>query len=273
MPAARPRRWLGLALAGAVVVIVVLLIAVLVLLNRPPPPQPPPPPPASPATSAGSSAPAAEALPRSEVPVGAELASGSLGPLYTGYPQTPEGAVAASMNALVAFSSQEMYDDRTRHQVDSYIYVDQAAADKFGVSDETAAAARKKHGLDEHGAPLDKTQHVYSATYPEYGAFQVVEVKGNTEVTVRHWGPTLFGVGTTLDDLEITWTYAQLRMVWADGDWRIAAHEETTAPPQPEDPAVVWVSFAERASLLGKGWQLPANASEEPIERLELPEK
>src|SRR5699024_6312114 len=116
------------------------------MLNRPAPPPPtsPPPSPSTSPTDAGASQAPADALPRSEVPVGPELASGSVGPLYTGYPQTVDGAVAASMNALVAFASQDVYDDRTRHQVDAYIYVDEAAAKKFGVSDKVAAAARKE---------------------------------------------------------------------------------------------------------------------------------
>ncbi|OYN89543.1 hypothetical protein CGZ91_11730 [Parenemella sanctibonifatiensis] len=269
-----PVRLVIVAAAVVALVIAILVVVIVVVANRPGPGPDPATasPTVTPSAGADTSAPppSVEPLERSVVPVGAEYATGKVGPLFTGYEQTPDGATAAALNYIMAIGSPEMYDDRTRHQVEAYMYVDAATAKKWGLSDELAAKLRSKLGTDSTGKPLDPTKTNYSGYYPELGAFQVMKVVGNTEVTIMVWYPAVDGVGNKRADLLMQWNYTQFRLVWSDGDWRIADWLDTPTPPSPKG---LELSFDERARLLGKGWQLPANAVEHGLERLRLPEK
>lgn len=268
-----------IALGGVIVFFLVVIL--LLLLNRGEVAAPGDPDPSS-STSASAepggdeTEPAGEptSLPRSEVGIGGDRAHGTLGPLFINYDQTQEGAIAAALNYTVALGEPDKFNDQTRHLVDEYVYATDEARKKFSVSDETAAEAREEHGIDQNGESTDPDKKVYTGNYPEYGAFQVMGTKGNTEVTVNIWYPNVFGVGNKAEDVTVMWTYWQHRMVWVDDDWRIAEHQETPTPvPAPAEPEVVNVSFAERAELLGKGWEMPANASEDIIDRIEFPEE
>lgn len=276
--ASRSRGWVKpvLMLGVPMMILVVALIAVLAGKGPATPgagavPQETVPPSTSASPSPAPPVEPAE-LPQSDIPVGGDMASNTLGPMFIGYDQTEEGAVAAALNYNVAQCGPDVFDDQTRHRVDDYAYATEAVRKQNAVPDGVAAKARQKHGLDQHGIPVDPSEKVYSDVYPEYGAFQIVGTRGNTEVTVMMWAPQVFGVGTTTRDVTISWSYWKFKMVWIDGDWRIAERLETPTPPAPKKAGTAWVSFQERGQLLGKGWELVANASEEPIDRLELPE-
>ena len=267
----------GIIILGLLVVF--LLIAILAVLLRPAPAAQPigaPLPSGSapvPTLSASSSPSSIVELPQSNAPVGAAAARGTVGPLFTGYDQTADGAVSAAMNFVVAKGSARVFEDEVRLRVDSYMYVDAATRKKWAVSNDVAAKARTKYGLTDQGIPKDPTQTVYSGSYPEYGGFQLSEYKGNTLAEVSVWYPEVFGVGDSLADLKTTWRVAKYRLVWSNGDWRIQSHQPTSTAPTPKDPSQLAVSFDERATLLGPGWQRASNASEGPINRLELPQE
>lgn len=257
-----------LAVGGGVLLVGITTLVVL-LVTRPstgPATTPPP-------TAAPSSAATVDGLVRSDqVWADGSGSTGTIGPAFVGYPQTPDGAAAAALSYVSAMGSPDILNDTVRHQVEEYIYTRENLP-KARFDDETVAASRKTLGLDAEGKPTDPTRTVYSRTIPQYGAFKITQVEGNTRVTVKHWEPVIFGVGDKMSDLKIRWQLWQDVMVWEDDAWRIDSSDLDSDSPKPSDPSILWVSYAERAELLGADWVLVGDASEEPLPGLDLPKE
>lgn len=258
-----------LGIGGGILLVGITTLVVLLIVGRQNGPSTAPPP----TTAPSSAAPVEEALVRSDqVWANGSGSTGTVGPAFVGYPQTPDGAAAAALSYVSAMGSAEILNDKVRHQVEEYIYTREYLPEaRF--DDKSVAASRKTLGLDAQGKPTDPSKKVYSRTLPQYGAFKVTQVEGNTRVTVKHWEPLIAGVGDQMSDLKIRWQLWEDVMVWEDDAWRIDGRDLDSDSPKPEDASTLWVSYSERAHLLGDDWVLVGDASEEPLPDLDLPKE
>lgn len=184
------------------------------------------------------------------------------GALLYGYSQTLEGCVMAAINYDSALGSPAIYIDDQRHRIYTHVY--HGRTDNPGFTDEAVAKGREELNLDESAQPLDRSLSFYRDTYHRFGAYQVIEMVGNTKCRVQLWAPGVSGIGSELTDLEVSWFINDLTLTWHDGDWRIADSEPYRDGPYPSDPGQVNPSFEERARTIGTtGWRLVANATAE----------
>lgn len=203
----------------------------------------------------------------------------------TGFPQTVAGAVSAMMTYNNAAGAAMFRAPQERAQIGHRIYTDEGYA-ASGLTDEAATETRERLGVNEAGVAvredgsLDLARTAFAACAYEFGAYRVTSLGGSGsrspgpgepafiphQVVATTWSPCLSGVGGAHDhaDIGIRWVEQTSILRWDGADWRI---ESTVSPddpaPVPADPIDVAVTFEERARLLGKGWTLPADATEE----------
>lgn len=233
---------------------------------------------AQPPPGAGSSTgpgPLAE-LPRSEARFGAG-GSTTLWSTQIGYNRTVRGGIEAALNYDVVSDSLDYMLDGPRHEIDAYIYATPELAKSQGISDEMAEATRKKWGVSPTGEPLtngrpDPGKKIYSAAYTQYGAFQVISADTST-VHLKVWRPVVWGIGTpdTMGNTTVIWPVTDITVSWRNGDWRITGEGPPTFDVTPAERGQVVISFEERAALLGEGWVMSADATEETVPELDLP--
>lgn len=202
-----------------------------------------------------------------------------------GFPQSTEGAVSAMMTYGNAAGAALFRTPQERAEIAERIFTEKGRT-ASGLTDEVAAETQELLGVNEAGiavrqdGSLDPARTAFAECAYEFGAYRVDSVTTfqvaspepdepttlPTEVVVTTWSPCLSGVGGAQDvtDIEIRWTQQTSIMRWKGGDWRV---DSTVYPdelaPAPSDLNDVGVSFAERARLLGEGWTLPADATEE----------
>lgn len=187
-----------------------------------------------------------------------------------GFPQTVDGAVSAALTWDNAVSASYFQPVAVRERLAERIYTAEAQQlDPLG--DEVAQQVREGLGVDASGNGTDQPLlHAYSKRLWKYGAYRVDDVQPSqdapTEVTVSAWAPSLTGLGapSALDDVEVFWGQKQFTLRWSGSDWQIADGQQVTEqPPAPDEPGEPWVTFTERARLLGAGWQMTADASDQ----------
>ena len=132
----------------------------------------------------------------------------------------------------------------------------------------------KGHILDNDGNPIpDKT--LICAAYPRYGAYKIIDVTfledhSIEDVVVLWWLPIVKGyksVSTNQIDFHITWETRLIYSAWNKETKSVKEYTHTFGRnlPQPDDPTKVNQPFSVRAELLGPGWVVPADATEEPL--------
>ncbi|MFD6446667.1 hypothetical protein ACFWEJ_16300 [Promicromonospora sp. NPDC060204] len=201
-----------------------------------------------------------------------------------GFPQSVDGAVSAMMTYRNAADAALFRTSQERAEIAYRIFTDEGLL-ASGLSDQAALEAQERLGVNEAGVAergdgsLDPTRTAFAVCAYELGAYRVASVVSNsvvspgpgepaqlpTEVVVTTWSPCLSGVGGTQDvaEVDIRWSLQASALRWDDGDWRVDTVYPDDAAPEPADPNDVAVTFDERARLLGKGWTLPADATEE----------
>lgn len=184
------------------------------------------------------------------------------GALLYGYSQTLEGCVMAAINYDAALESPAILNDEQRHRI--YAHVFHGRTDNPGFTDEGIEEGREELGLDDQGNPVDPSLTLYRDVHHRMGAYQVVEMVGNTQCRIQIWAPKVSGLGNSLSDLEVHWGIADRTLTWKDGDWRLDGAEDYRDGPYPSDPGQVNPSYEERAAAIGTtGWRLVANATDE----------
>ncbi len=204
---------------------------------------------------------------------------GALKALYgvpIGYPQTLAGATSAAINYDVAGVGPGIWrGPESRQAINNYIFTKESVS-QFAMSDDITHQFQRHYNFNDSGQVLnpdgsvDYSSRIYSDCYPKYGAYRIVDVQPNRNqpetVIVETWQPCVFGPGKETDTSRviITWSGTPLTMKWVDGDWRISyLSKNQQRPASPSNLQKVNPSFAERARILGPGWLLPANATEE----------
>ncbi|MFI8523382.1 hypothetical protein ACIGB8_02985 [Promicromonospora sukumoe] len=185
-----------------------------------------------------------------------------------GFPQSVDGAVSALMTYGNAAGAALFRTPQERAEIAERIFTDQGRA-ASGLTDEAAADAQDRLGAN-----------ALAACAYEFGAYKVVSTGSYGvassgpdepaqlpfEVVVSTWAPCLSGVAGAQDtsDVDIRWTHHAATLRWDGRDWRI---DSVVSPggrvPAPDDPDDIATTFEERARLLGTGWTLPADATEE----------
>lgn len=185
-----------------------------------------------------------------------------------GFPQSVDGAVSALMTYSNAADAALFRTPQERAEIAERIFTDQGRA-ASGLTDQAAAAAQDR-----------QRAAAFTGCAYEFGAYKVVSVGSHsvvspspdepaqapTEVVVSTWAPCLSGLGGAQDtsDVDIRWTHHAATLRWDGRDWRV---DSVVSPggrvPVPDDPDDVAITFQERARLLGTGWTLPADATEE----------
>lgn len=183
-----------------------------------------------------------------------------------GFPQTTDGAVEAYVSSLGTFvmgmatMSDAELDTFTRDFMTGTLDYGPLAADK------KALIGLDQDGRLQGGEAGDK---LYSSCPPELGAYRS-QVKSTSEVVVTYWGPCIYGAGseTNREKLNVVWQSTSGTMRFVDGDWRLvpgtpgAASPTGAKAPAPANVNRPDTSYAERAQLLGAGWQLFDGASQ-----------
>lgn len=233
--------------------------------------------------AATTTATAVAALARGDAAVG-EGGTRTLHGVSVGYQQTLTGAVQAALNYDVASASNAMFVKETRRAINAYIYTPAGQA-TVAISDKIALAVEKQYGLNDRGQVLNKdgtistSSRLYAGCLPRYGAYKIVSADNPnqpTKVVVQLWRPCLFGPGSEEDRTKVTvqWDGSIDTLEWVEGDWRVSTSTGwSEKPPHPANIRLVNPTFAERAQLLGRGWLLPANATEYNDPSLELGEE
>ena len=293
-----PWRWLIIAVAAAIVA-----VAVMIIFQRPAPTGTGGS--TSPASAGGTSGvtasqPSAGGTPgtqfpswlagRTDIVVQADIApginlcasrsmgvaSGQIAGIGTAFPRTIEGAVASAANYERFVNSLASVIDEERSAIDPKIAVGQ-------LPDSWVAAQRDQvFHVDGAGRPLDSLGNVVPGVtfqadaWPQYGAYRVWwanaadAVSGLPgEVFVSWLMPhtyTDFGSGWAP---VIYWRVTTYEMVWVDETWKVSAatfDPSMPAPFQSGDPDnVLNQTFAWRASIIGPGWCVPQDATEQPL--------
>lgn len=249
------------------------------------------PPPADPATTANRE-PGSEPRPRTAAPPPyaqnfevapglwtgtATATTGNSDELYgtpIGWPQTVDGAVAAAFNYDAATSSPAYLVDDTGEKINKRIFTPEGEK-ALGYTAEDRRNMRARFRLTENAEVLEPNgtvsskQEFYYAAYPWYGAYKVEQVNSDlSEVRVRTWMPLVFGTGTddNLSEVYVNWVESALTMRWWEGDWRIAAGDRPETRPENQAPDDTFTnqSYQVRRDVLGDGWIVLADSTEDP---------
>ncbi|MGD7708119.1 hypothetical protein [Microlunatus sp. Y2014] len=192
-----------------------------------------------------------------------------------GYPQTVDGGIAAAINYDAAGYAPAMFNKKTRAILYDRIYTSTFRAELF-----TDKEWRQFHPwandagqvVDEKSGKVIDELRVISGCYPRYGAYRVINIQPDSaqpsEITISNWMPCVKGPGndTDLSQVRLVWEFNTVTVRWEETDWRIAySSSRTSRETQPEDRRVSNQTFAARAKVLGIGWQVPADATEEAL--------
>ena len=225
----------------------------------------------------------ATALPVGEAAEGAG-ATGDVAGVPVGFPQSVDGAVSAMMTYGNAADAALFRTPQERSEIANRIFTDEGHA-ASGLTDQAAVEAQERLGVNEAGVAerwngsLDPARTAFVGCAYEFGVYRVVSVGSASvvppspgepaqllsQVVVTTWSPCLSGVAGTQDasDVDIRWTQRTSTLRWDGRDWRVEATVSSDdRVPVPADPDDVAVTFEERARLVGKGWTLPADATE-----------
>lgn len=207
-------------------------------------------------------------LPRGKAAEG-EGATDNLVGAPVGFPRTADGAASAALTWQNSISAAYFQPAAVRERLAARLYTREAQQlDPLG--DKVATQVQDGLHVDATGHGIEQPiLHAYSKCLTQYGAYRVDDASSAeskpTEVTVTTWAPCLTGLGATgaLDDVDVIWTEQSWTLTWSGKDWQISGGKQATqTPPAPDKPGEPWVSFTERARLLGAGWQVTADATD-----------
>lgn len=189
-----------------------------------------------------------------------------------GWPQTVDGAVAAAFNGEGATYSLAGLLPEFRSDVNSRIY---ARGSKAIPSEKWAAEVRKNVHINAKGdvvrsgqsSPLERP---YIESLIRFGAYRVLEVKEGspqapTWVVLEVWFPVVAGsgAGDNFTDVAVFWRHAAMDVVWERSDWKLKAVARKTATI-PTDARRTNQPYNNVRALLGPGWMVPADGTDQP---------
>ena len=186
------------------------------------------------------------------------------------WPHTVDGAIGAAINHSASMASLDNFRPATAVQLDGRLLT-QGALGTHRTTDEWWQRTKAWYHLDEGGNPLNMDDQpspelrLYMMGYPRYAAYQVTAVGADlSTVSVTLWMPASdgVGVGEDLSAVRLQWVKHAKVMKWEEGDWRVDAITTEQAPQGTERrPNLPWPQVR---SLLGPGWSIPADATDQP---------
>ena len=198
----------------------------------------------------------------------------------TAFPRSLEGGVAFSAAVLeYRYGLAAVID--AQHEVMEPLMFEPFAqapvltdAQKQGFGTGGSGTDGNGNVIDASGAIIDQEQLLVSA-HPEYGAYQVLAVNTSAresgkpvqDVYVQWWLPRISGIGND-DDLSgvlTNFSMHQMAVLWDEtaAGWRVALMTYSEWAPYPQDQTYINHPFAERAAVLGPGWCVAADATED----------
>lgn len=189
-----------------------------------------------------------------------------------GWPQTVDGAVAAAFNGEGATYSLAGVLPEFRSDVQKRIYVrgsKSAPSEKWAAKVRALAHINAKGDVIRNGqvSPLERP---YIESLIRFGAYRVMEVKEGTAsvptwVVVEVWFPVVVGAGTDSNfaDVVVFWRHAAMDVVWEQNGWRLKAVAAKTATV-PAQARRTNQPYTNVRALLGPGWMVPADGTDEP---------
>lgn len=280
----RPRLWHVAALL-AVVLLVTAITSGILIRNRHTVAEPPRastsdswPNTSEPAgdTPAGTNPiPGVDGLTRGTATVTTGNTGGAMAGVPIGWPQTLDGAVSAAMTYQAADYTPAILLPKTQKAVQQRLYT----AEGLRVSAMPAdmlAKIRKKLRISDDGkillnGKISPKEQLYASGYPRYGAYKLVSHEGAddqpTLAVVDVWFPFAMGPGTDTktDEIYVAWLRALVEVKWENGDWKINGVRASNTFPMPPDPRRTNQTFQARRDLLGPGWSVLADATEDPL--------
>lgn len=195
-----------------------------------------------------------------------------------GWPRTIDGAVGAAMNIEAAFYSLPAMVENTAAQLFPKLYT--GAALEEVLEGKSYVWFRKKGremaGMNDDGVVLDlngkpsKEKRFYGGGIPQYGAYIVRSCEKDStgqpsRVEVAVLIPMYGGTGTDDDMSNVHLQFKQINnsLVWVDGDWR---SETSGSVENVWKKKVSNQGWEHLKSLVGEGWAVPADATQEPFE-------
>ena len=205
----------------------------------------------------------------------ARVASGNSSSIFgvpTGWPQSIDGSVSAAMNYMGAELSLARLLPATEPQL--HARTNTAANIERHDFTQGSAEVREQLSMNANGevvrnGKISADERVYVQAFPRYGVYKVLKTDRSTPtaVTVRVWFPGVKGVGTVddLSNVALKWYFYDVDMLWSTqlGDWQIDDWR-WLGPSYPPDQRRSNQPWAEVRKLLGPGWIVPADGTEEP---------
>lgn len=226
------------------------------------------------------------------------VASQQIAGFGTLFPRTLEGAVAAAANLNRYLASYTVVLDNLAPSLNAALFTGSPSG-AGGWDDGQRAGNRRSIGIDAAGQAWDYAHDTglpqvtaRHEAYPQYGAYKILAVNTDTDldtgatvpqtVWVEWMMPKVFTfLDTTLPDyVGNYYTYYDVTVTvveWAGGADSDAMSWRAGGSPQSASSAGIWsfdapgvarptnLSFADRATLVGPGWCLPADATEMPL--------
>lgn len=191
-----------------------------------------------------------------------------------GWNRTVDGAIGAAMNYDASTYALPRLVEDTYAEIAPKIY----AADSPAITADTPevrAAIRRVSRLDDDGGVVDangnpsQAERYYGGGAPQYGAYRVDAVEyapsgEPTKVTVSVLQPLWSGPGTdtNLDEVMLQYRTVQYVMVWDEDDWRVSDFPSSDSW---DANRVSNQGFEHLVSLVGTGWAVPADATQEAL--------
>ncbi|MHC5904805.1 hypothetical protein ACVNF4_12995 [Streptomyces sp. S6] len=226
-PSRRPPRSSSRSLV-TVVAVVVLLIAAIAFANRGS---------GDGGGSDTSSRGASGTKPQAESTAasGTKPVDGKTGSIPTGYAHDRQGVQSAAANYAVVLGSTGMFHQDSRHTIVDTLYTPDAAARLRPAMDKAYTAGfLAELGLDANGDPPQGNTFV--ARVVPIGS--TVQSYSATAAKVAVWNMGLIGMSGTnsTDPVKSTWSTWTFDLQWVNGDWKVAAENQTDGPaPVPGD--------------------------------------
>lgn len=191
-----------------------------------------------------------------------------------GWNRTIDGAIGAAMNYDASSYALAQLVDDTATAIASKIYVASSPAMEANTA-EIRAEIREVSRLDDEGGVVDangnpsQAERYYGGGAPQYGAYRVdavdAEAQGEpTQVTVSVVQPVWSGPGTdtNLEEVMLQYRTVQYVMVWDEDDWKIS---DFPASDSWDANRISNQGFPHLVSLVGPGWAIPADGTQEAL--------
>ncbi|MDT0342710.1 hypothetical protein [Streptomyces litchfieldiae] len=181
--------------------------------------------------------------PRGDATAAGQRATRSVSGLPRGFPRSEVGAVEAGVSYVASIPEV--------HRMTS--------ADRWAYTHDAMLDPPSKARLDADAA-ASPLRSAASDCHPELGAYRVLAASPD-QALVDYWMPCLMGTA----DTHMRWQMGRMALRWDADDWRVAEmtrgpFDQLVTPAEQGNPVT---TFAERLELLGDGWELFADATDE----------